>query len=334
MKNILKKEVNFNLVIIVFIVSAISLMLMYYASLLSYKQVYIVDNGVKSVHKTKAKTVGGFLVSINLPVRNIDKMNKEKNEEIQKGMSIEIERAFPIKLCYNEKIRKVFATEIPVSAVLATNNIVLSEEDYINVKIEESVKPNMIIDVKDYNTEIIEKKIVIPYNEKIIYASDLDNSVKTVMKEGINGEKVVRDKVTYMNGKEIKREHLGEEVTKKPQEKVIKKGTANIYKAVNGKAYSYKKMISMTATAYTLSELKGSTGRTSLGLKVREGIVAVDPKVIPLRTKLYIEGYGEAMAGDTGGAIKGNKIDLYMDTLGEVNKYGRRKNVKVYILNS
>ncbi|OGO83267.1 MAG: hypothetical protein A2Y18_04425 [Clostridiales bacterium GWD2_32_19] len=332
MKNILKKEINFNFIIILFIVSATSLMVMFYADLLSYKQVYLMDGNIESFYKTKAKTVGEFLISINVPVRDVDKMNLDKTSEIQKDMSIKIERAFPIKLCYNNEIRKVFATQIPVSAVLATNNIVLSKEDYINVKTEESVKPNMIIEVKDYNTEIIEKKIVIPYTEKIIYAKDLDSSVKTVVKEGINGEKIVKSKVTYMNGVEVKRENIGEKITKKPQEKIIKKGTANIYKAVSGKAYSYKKMISMTATAYTLSELKGSTGRTCLGLKVREGIVAVDPKVIPLRTKLYVEGYGEAMAGDTGGAIKGNKIDLYMDTLGEVNNYGRRKNVKVYIL--
>ncbi|WP_081328686.1 3D domain-containing protein [Neomoorella thermoacetica] len=81
----------------------------------------------------------------------------------------------------------------------------------------------------------------------------------------------------------------------------------------------------MLATAYTASSEEGTAdGRTATGIKVRRGVVAVDPKVIPLGTKLYIEGYGEAIAADTGGAIKGNKIDLFMDSKQEALRWGRR----------
>jgi len=61
------------------------------------------------------------------------------------------------------------------------------------------------------------------------------------------------------------------------------------------------------------------------------GIVAVDPKVIPMGTKLYVEGYGEAIAADQGGAIKGNRIDLYFDTHQQALNYGM-KTVNVTIL--
>lgn len=70
---------------------------------------------------------------------------------------------------------------------------------------------------------------------------------------------------------------------------------------------------------------------TATGMKAQHGVVAVDPSVIPLGTRLYVEGYGNAIAADTGSAIKGNRIDLCFDTLSECNKYGRRT-VKVEIL--
>ena len=72
-------------------------------------------------------------------------------------------------------------------------------------------------------------------------------------------------------------------------------------------------------------------------MKARRGVIAVDPNVIPLGTRLYVEAadgswtYGYCVAGDTGGAIKGNKIDLFFDTAAEVKKFGVR-NARVYIL--
>ena len=82
----------------------------------------------------------------------------------------------------------------------------------------------------------------------------------------------------------------------------------------------------MEATAYTDDvESQGKwVGQTASGMKPQVGVVAVDPKVIPLGTKLYVEGYGEAIAGDTGGLIKGNKIDLFMDTREECIEFGRQ----------
>jgi len=72
-------------------------------------------------------------------------------------------------------------------------------------------------------------------------------------------------------------------------------------------------------------------GVTATGLRARKGIVAVDPRLIPLGTKLYIEGYGQALAADTGGWIKGDRVDLCFDSLDECYRYGRRK-IYVYLV--
>lgn len=102
--------------------------------------------------------------------------------------------------------------------------------------------------------------------------------------------------------------------------------------------FEYSKVITMTATAYCHApyDPQGGSSTTASGLKVKrdaEGIstVAVDPKVIPLGTMLYVEGYGYAVAADTGGAIKGNKIDLYFGPKEFTNKWGK-KSLEVYIL--
>ncbi len=94
---------------------------------------------------------------------------------------------------------------------------------------------------------------------------------------------------------------------------------------------NYSGCISMEASAYLPSDGNGA-GITATGDIARRGIVAVDPDVIPLGTRLYIPGYGTAVAADTGGAIRGNKIDLCMESYGEAINFGRRP-VDVYILN-
>ncbi|MFH1150253.1 MAG: 3D domain-containing protein [Actinomycetota bacterium] len=90
------------------------------------------------------------------------------------------------------------------------------------------------------------------------------------------------------------------------------------------------KVFTMVATAYSPEE-PGLSDSTATGLKAQRGVVAVDPRVIPLGTRVNVEGYGYAIAADTGGAIKGMRIDLCFDTLAECNAYGRRT-VRVEIL--
>ena len=90
----------------------------------------------------------------------------------------------------------------------------------------------------------------------------------------------------------------------------------------------------MSATTYDPYHCGGSgSGRTRTGLLGGYGVVAVDPKFIPMGTRLFIEGYGYAVAADTGGAIKGNRIDLGIDSKHDAAHIRDMKNVKVHLLN-
>lgn len=95
-----------------------------------------------------------------------------------------------------------------------------------------------------------------------------------------------------------------------------------------------KKEFIMQSTAYTAS-CKGCSGITKTGINLKKNpyakVIAVDPNIIPLGSKVYVEGYGEAIAGDIGGAIKGNKIDVFISNYGRALQWGR-KTVKVQII--
>ena len=92
----------------------------------------------------------------------------------------------------------------------------------------------------------------------------------------------------------------------------------------------YRAAYTMHASAYLPSD-GGGSGITATGIPARHGVVAVDPDVIPLGSRLYIPGYGEAIAADTGGAIVGDTIDLCMESYDEAIAFGRRS-VEVYVI--
>lgn len=92
----------------------------------------------------------------------------------------------------------------------------------------------------------------------------------------------------------------------------------------------YTQVLGMEATAYLPTDGNGA-GITAMGIPATYGIVAVDPAIIPLGTRVYIPGYGEALAADTGGAIYGYKIDLCMEDYYQAMDFGRR-NVTVFVL--
>ena len=132
----------------------------------------------------------------------------------------------------------------------------------------------------------------------------------------------------YVGQKLLSTTEIKVEQPKEPAKKPAENNNNN--NSNNG--LNYSRVINMNATAYSPDPAEnGGYSVTALGTPLRRGVVAVDRRVIPLGTKLYIEGYGYARAEDTGGAIKGNKIDLLFNTKAECRNFGRR-NVKVYIL--
>lgn len=151
---------------------------------------------------------------------------------------------------------------------------------------------------------------------KTVYEDDpeIEAGEEKILEEGEDGKKVKIIKTTYhKNGEEYEREIISVETTL-PQDKKILRGTKIVWKTLetaDGPIQYWKKM-RVYATHYD-SRCLGCNEWTATGMRAGKGVIAVDPKVIPMRSKVYIPDYGVAVAGDTGGAINGNIIDLGFD---------------------
>ncbi|SHJ82059.1 3D (Asp-Asp-Asp) domain-containing protein, partial [Geosporobacter subterraneus DSM 17957] len=218
------------------------------------------------------------------------------------------------------------------------------ELDRVEPEMGAVIAPYDTIKVIRIEEKLVSEKVAIPYQSIIKHNDSLDKGKANIIQKGKNGEKQVEYLVVYENGEVVSKILKEEKILVAAENEVIEKGTAQ-YLATSRGSVRFRKVIQMTSTAYDAGfESTGKRpgdkyyGLTRSGTKVRPGVVAVDPKVIPLGTKLYIKSldsrwpdYGFAIAEDTGGAIKGNKVDLYFEDSQDVKKYGRRK-VEVYVL--
>ncbi|MCY0880089.1 MAG: 3D domain-containing protein [Firmicutes bacterium] len=155
----------------------------------------------------------------------------------------------------------------------------------------------------------------------------------TVLKHpGRDGVRVKWLKELVANGRVAEAWVAKTQVARWPEAEVIEYGTARPAMTMAGPIRRFQEAIPMLSTAYW-PDPQWSTGYTATGIKARYGIAAVDPAVIPLGSRLYIPGYGYALAADTGGAIVGDRIDLCYDTATQAIDWGVRE-VTVYVLNS
>jgi 3D (Asp-Asp-Asp) domain-containing protein len=160
-------------------------------------------------------------------------------------------------------------------------------------------------------SEKLEEQVEIIERETI-YKDDpeMEMGEEKVETEGLDGKITKVIKITFFEGQEYDRELISSEKTP-AQDKIVFKGTKIVWKTLDtadGEIKYWRKM-RVYATHYD-SRCPGCNETTAIGMRAGKGVIAVDPKVIKLRSKVYIPGYGLAVAGDTGGAIKGNIIDL------------------------
>lgn len=118
---------------------------------------------------------------------------------------------------------------------------------------------------------------------------------------------------------------------KKPQDGIVTKELESLLAKESGLDFTqFKRQMLMDVTAYS-SQDPGCSGTTATGIALHKGIVAVDPSVIPLGTKIYVPGYGKAVAADVGGGIRNNILDIAYDYRSEALQFGRRT-LLVYIM--
>lgn len=227
---------------------------------------------------------------------------------------------------------EVNSLQSDVQGVLDENEIDYDKNDIISEDLDASLEDGMEIEVKRVTKKTIVEKEDIPYDTVVKYDSSLRKGKKQVLQVGKNGTKELVYEGVYEDGQLVRKILIQEKITKKAKDKVIKKGTKEKekMKSTSKKSSSLKsslgKKMVVSATAYS------GDGITSTGTVPKWGTIAVDPSIIPYGTKVYIPQFGKYfIAEDCGGGIKGNKIDIFMNSESQCDNWGKRS-IDIYIV--
>lgn len=307
----------------------------------SANQVIVVVDGEVEEYITTAKTVGEFFEEKNLSFDQYDEVSVSHMQAIDENLEIEVSKAFPITIDYGGEKIETFTTRATVEEIMEENELDYSKSDKIKPALDKEVKEETKITVIQVEVKEEEKEEVLPFKTEEKSDSSMEKGRSKTLTEGENGKVRKTYEIVYENGEEVSREVASEEVLEESTTKVVANGT----KAVTQQAASKNKSsapatggkeFTMEATAYG-PDCKGCSGTSAYGINISQSptprVVAVDPSVIPLGSRVWVEGYGEAIAGDTGGAIKGNRIDVLMATEADAAKNWGRRTVKVKVLN-
>ncbi|MFJ7941435.1 ubiquitin-like domain-containing protein [Peribacillus sp. NPDC096622] len=302
------------------------------------QKIIMVQDGKKKEVWSTADSVDELLKDQNLSVKEQDKITPSKNTKLKANMEVAIDKAFSLKLVVGGDEKQVWSTSTTVADFLKQQGVKLNDLDRVEPELTEKVEAENTVNVVRIEkvTDVVEE----PVDFAVITKKDdsLSKGKEKVVKEGKDGLVSKEYEVIKENGKEVKRELLSEKVVNKKQDKVVTVGTrttvAQASRGVTNVSSSSGKEIYVSSTAYTAS-CKGCSGVTSTGVDLKSNpgakIIAVDPSVIPMGSKVYVEGYGYAVAADKGGAIKGNKIDVFFSSKNDAYRWGVKR-VKIRVL--
>lgn len=294
------------------------------------KTVTVMVDGAAHTVRTHLNSNEGIVRDAGVKLNPNDKVISSSST-VQNGTTLTVVRAIPVYVTVNGKTRAVFTTETTAQGVAnelgfkAPNYVVVGDENGsvlsgTRITIAQVTSRSLSTVDQDVAVEVVRQK-----------DDTMAKGEEEVVQVGQPGLERVQRETLYSNGTVIKTNDVSKVTQRAMVPTIIKEGTREVTTSRNvaGRA---SRAIVMEASAYLAGDGDGAgAGITATGLPAVRGIAAVDPDVIPLGTRLFIPGYGEAIAADTGGAIVGNKIDLVMDSYGEAMDFGRQ-DVTVYVL--
>ncbi|NLY73743.1 MAG: DUF348 domain-containing protein [Firmicutes bacterium] len=308
--------------------------LIYYT--LALDRVVLSVDGRRYEWKTLSPTVSEALREKDVTLGQGDVVRPPLSFKIKENTEIEVIRAFKVQIAAGGKTIDIKTVAKPVREVLTAAGIKFDEGDIIEPDLETVVGPAEKIRVVAVRMETITERVALNHETEYKNDPNLERGVRKRIRSGKPGLAEHQIQVIYHDKQVVKKTTLTKKIIRPAINEIVAVGTKPVVRTLvtSRGSYRYIEARIMEATAYypgPESCGKYADGYTYTGKKAGYGVVAVDPRVIPLGTQLYIEGYGKAEAADIGGAIKGNKIDLCYDTYQEAIRFGRKK-VKVYIL--
>lgn len=304
-------------------------------------------NGNYHTYTTTAGTVANALNTLGITLGTDDTVSPSLNTPLSENMgtiTVSHWNNVTVNIDNTQKNIKV-ATGTVLDTALQSSELNIDGDDIVSVDKNTVVMGDMSIDVNRASVEDQTSVAPVAYNTVKKETSSLPKGQQQVETRGVDGERIVTNRVTTIDGEIAAIEELNSTVTKEATDEVVLVGTATTGNASSSVAFGggtgtsdgipveYSSLIQGTCTAYT------GGGTCSTGVPASYGYVAVNPNQIPYGTKMYIcspDGsvvYGYAIAADTGGAMMSGSamIDLYFDTQAECAAFGRRT-MNIYIL--
>ncbi|TLF58577.1 DUF348 domain-containing protein, partial [Bacillus spizizenii] len=305
------------------------------------KPVKLTINGKEKTLWSTAKTVGALLDEQDVDVKEQDQIDPAIDTDISKDMKIKIEPAFQVTVNDAGKQKKIWTTSTTVADFLKQQKMNIKDEDKIKPALDAKLtkgKADITITRIEKVTDVVEEKIA--FDVKKQEDASLEKGKEKVVQKGKEGKLKKHFEVVKENGKEVSRELVKEETAEQSKDKVIAVGTkqsspkieqvsasGDSKTVVSRSNESTGKVMTVSSTAYTAS-CSGCSGHTATGVNLKNNpnakVIAVDPNVIPLGSKVHVEGYGYAIAADTGSAIKGNKIDVFFPEKSSAYRWGNK----------
>lgn len=245
------------------------------------------------------------------------------------GNNITVREAIPVTVKTPTSEAQVWTTHYTVAAALALAQVTIHPLDEVTPARNAVLTGSTTINVVRRWWVTHHLTLKIPYAVHHQPDPNLAQGKAVVHTVGRPGKRVKTIRQLMQDGHAIKTVVASVRRVQPSRAEVIDYGTARPISR-GGPVLQFTKVIAMSATAYW-PDPAWSSGYTATGLKAQYGIAAVDPTVIPLGTRLYIPGYGFALAADVGGGIKGDRIDLCYNSLAQCETWGLR-NVEVYVL--
>lgn len=300
------------------------------------EEIFISVDGNQSSIWTTEKLVKNILEEANIEVAEQDEISIGLDTEVGADNKIDIQKAFQLTLVDGLEERQVWSTSTTVANFLKQQGIKIGELDRVEKSMEDVITPGDKVAVVRVEkvTDVVEESIDFAVEKK--HDSSILKGKEQVVTQGKKGTAERTYEVVKENGKIVTKTLQSEKITSKPTTQVVAVGTKVVTATAsrNNTAAGGKEFY-VTATAYT-PNCNGCSGITATGINIKSNpnikLIAVDPNVIPLGSKVWVEGYGYAIAADTGGAIKGNKIDILVSSKSAAQQWGRKK-VRIKVLN-
>lgn len=302
----------------------------------SHVVTFVVD-GAQTDAQSTAQTVGAFLEERGIVPSADDYVSPDPSTPLSDRLIVTYQAAVPVTIATHAGVTRVSSAAGDVGGLLEERNIVLGPHDIVKPALSDRLAPGetvRIVRVDEWTTKH-HAVVPAPVVHRIVFS--MKPGTHKVLAHGHPG---VRETVVLFeqhDGGTIHHRIVASAIVRSAAPRIVADGAGEFAafehfakRGIDKTSYVAADEMQMVATAYT-SSCDGCNGVTAMGYRAGHGVVAVDPHYIPLGSKLYIPGYGYAIAGDTGGAIRGNRIDLGFNSVADAIQFGRRE-ITVYRL--